>query len=259
MFERLFQSLDHTLRWFIQKTLSSYAFLCLWLLRRCFCRVPLFKLVPFAYAISAIAQILFATITYGSLSLIVMGTHHWLMTPVLLLIAFLIRIRYRGYGMPTIVGLLLLFPNPEIAPSSRSWLCLLNWGIAFTAWRELVIARKQFQCKPFYMSNINEGSATVLRGRIHVVHVFVHAKQKWDIKEMRPAQAAASRALDWLVTQAQRYKAKVRFKQQVLWTSYAKAVPERRADEDKHLRFGDWLEKLLKNQVANFENTCPYQ
>ena len=119
MFERLFQSVDHALRWFIQKTLSSYAFLCLWLLRRCFRRVPLFKLVPFAYAISAIAQILFVTITYGSLSLIVMGTHHWLMTAVLLLIACLIRLRYRGYGLPTFVGLLLLLPNPDIATSSR--------------------------------------------------------------------------------------------------------------------------------------------
>ncbi len=255
MLELLFQRLDHALRWLTNRALSSHAYLCLWLLRRFFHCAPLFKLIPFAYAISAIANIIFVATTYGSLWLIVMGTRNWLMAVLLLLVAFLISLRYRRYGLAAFVGLLVLVGNSAMAPSSRLLLCVLNLGIAFITWQELSIARGQFQFKPFYMSNINEGSAKTLHGNIHVVHVFVHAEQEWNDTRMRSAHAAASRALEWLVTQAERYEVKIRFKQEILWKPYAKVIPGGRADEGEHLRFGDWLNGLLRAQFAHFEHT----
>lgn len=253
MLDPIYQNLDRAFRCLIQKLLLRHGYSCLWVLRRCFARTRLYRLVPFAYALSGVVQLTYITITFGTLWLIATNAAHWLVILAMLAGLLLLGRLQQAHRLPIFIGLVLLLPICDLAFSSRLMLCLMNWTVAFINLRGHRIAWNQFQFKPFYMQNINEGSATVLQGRIEVVEVFVHTEQAWEDAEIELAHDSVSRALDWLVAQAARYKVRVSFQQHLLWTSVQKAAPNRRADKQEHIRFADWLESHLKSHLEDFQ------
>ena len=250
MLSWLFQSTKLTARSVVRTAILSHTYTFLWILRRCFTRkVRLYQLVPYAYSLSVATNIITVSVTYGCVASILGGTNRLSLGCVAAISLLGLRLRTGIQGFASLVGALILLAPSSISYSSRLMLAGLNWLSAYAAWQESQIWRAQFASKPFYVSNINEGSATVLRGTVHVTHLFLHQDEMWKEADMTSTIDAVTRALEWIVAQADRFETRVRFKQQIVWKSYVKKVPERLAEKDERDRFENWLNRTLKRQT----------
>lgn len=244
--------------------MSSHRFLALWILYRCLRARRLYRLVPFVYMLSVTIHLLFATVTYGGLAVVILtNCDNWLVASAVLVVVLMVRCRHGLPAAAALVGALTLLPNPSIVVSTRLLLCIAIWMVGLVTRWECRTIWAQFHFKPFYLSNINQGSAKILKGDVHVVHLFVNASQKWCLKDMQIALASASQALAWLVSQAARYKVRLRFKEHVLskCEQWPQAIPNSNADMDDHHVFGEWLNGVLDchlSGIANMpgENLC---
>lgn len=245
-----------TVRWFLRRISSRFRYLALWAVCRCLPKRPVYKLLAYAYAFSAIVQILSSIAICACLAFLIVAYYSNGYAAFGLLVVIMAgRFCFGIPVMAALLGGLTLLPYPQV-----NWLAvqlplgLSIWlsGLAFL-WEQR-IRRSQFHFKPFYMSNINEGSAKILRDEVRVVHLFVDTKLKWSLDDRKVARSLASEALAWLTAQAARYEVPLRFKEHELWQSesWQHAIPDKSASRDDHQTFGNWLNRVLEPYTALF-------
>ena len=101
------------------------------------------------------------------------------------------------------------------------------------AWRLLAWETREahnvWQFKPIYLEAINRGSATVLRGKIDVHHVFLNTpRRRWRQRARLAALRKVERACRWIVRHAKSYRVPLEFEHTILNGSpvvYAGTVP----------------------------------
>lgn len=249
-------------RWFVRHITSSHKYLALWVVCRCLPERPVYKLLVYAYAVSAVVQLLSFIAICGGLVLFTVSNYSNGFV-VFSLLAAVVAVRFR-FGSPMVAALLgglTLLPNPNV-----NWvviqlpLSLCTWLAGLAVFLEQQIRRRQFHFKPFYMSNINEGSAKILRDEVHVVHLFVDTTLKWSVDDRKAVRSIAAEALAWLTAQAKRYKVPLRFNERELWQCehWQQEIPESLTETKGHQAFGNWLNHILEGHLSGFaadENT----
>jgi hypothetical protein len=231
---------------------SSRRFLSLRILYRCLPGRPLYRLVPLAYLLSALLQILFTGVIAGGLVVVLLATRADAITVgALLMLVLIVRRRVGLPAMAALVGGLVLLPNASVAVLPRLLLCAANWLVGAAVWWEYRCVRSQFAFKPFYMSNINEGSAGILQGKVHVVHLFVTTSRQWEPEEQQVVLSRTSRALAWLVGQARRYGTSLSFEEHepLECPAHPGAIPDAGSGIGSHRAFGEGLNRFLDGHL----------
>ena len=250
------------------RAVNNWRFVSLWILVRCFPKRPFYKLVPAAFGISAVLTFVITFSFFASLAIFASGVG-WAISTVLLVVALVYRNRIRQLGFTWIrlgVAALVLIPNPSIGWPIQIGFCLLNCLIALLGRWEKRAATEQFIFKPFSLKTINEGSATILRGKVHVVHLFVDSNgfAPWNVKQRRAVRKDANKALNWLVQQAKRYEVNVQFAAHSISAqlSWPKQIPKSCDGEQTHCEFGEWILEPMKqflqsqSSISKGANIC---
>ena len=207
--------------------------------------------VPYAYAVSALLKLVFLTVSYGG-------------------ILFLIKDRHRAFGFSAIlvmivchrvfgpqrfalgIGVLIGIVGREMPTSiGLAAMNILFW-FAFRFERRL--ATNQFDFKPFYIDNVNQGSASVMRDEVQVIHVFVQDKVQWEEHSACVSVSKAQKSLDWLVRQATSRRVNLSFVEHFLWAPYDFAVPKATRPETEHVDFANWLKGVVSKDLKSFQD-----
>ena len=249
------------------RAIDNWRFVSLWILLRCFPKRRFYKLVPTAFLISAVLSFVSAVSFLGSLAIFA-SKLGWTISTVLLIVGLVYRQQIRGLGsirIRLVAAVLALIPNAYIGWPIQISLCLLNCLFALLGKWEKHASLSQFSFKPFSLKTINEGSATILRGEVHVVHLFVDSNEfdPWHPNQKRAVRKNANKALNWLVQQARRYKVNVQFAKhsiqaQPTWQS---RIPKSCDGDEAHREFGKWIlepmKQFLESQsIPNDANIC---
>lgn len=250
---RTLQSVDSIAQRFVTKALFKFQYVFLWLLLRVSGNAAMHRVSPYALAISSMAYVVSVAVSYGCVLLFI-HEKHWAIVCLIMVAALMARLRGAA-SFCIFIAALLVFPLADASLGFRWTMIAINLVFAKLHRSEFEKGWAQFGFKPFYLSNIDQGSARLLRGKVHVMHFFVHYETAWTVDEMMAAKATATEALDWLVDQAKRYNVRVRFKQASMPESHAVLAPQSRGEEKDHQEFSSWLRRLAETQFPDFTHS----
>ena len=236
---------------FVRRVCTSFEYSVLWLLCRLRPATLLVDLVPYAYAFSALANLAFLAVSYGGVLFLIKDR----LGPLAFFAMLAMLGCHRVFGSQRFaMAVAVLIAMIGRARPDTIGLSALNVLFAFAFHFERRLATNQFRFKPFYTDNVNQGSASVLRGEVHVVHVFVQDEVPWVEHDACISVTAAKKSLDWLVRQAKSRKVNLAFVEHFLWAPYDIAVPQSRSAESTHIHFANWLKEVVSRDLKNFHN-----
>lgn len=212
---------------------------------------PLYQLVPSALVLAALIQLVTAAAVLGGL-LGAFWSAGWPFVAAGVTALLIARARFGLWARTGVIALVILVsPNPAFGMLIR---LILVGLITLECWlrhREYGFRLRQFLFKPFEMGKINQGPAGILRGTVHIVHVFVDDRVRWRSRSIKRARSNCSRAQRWLIQQAARFDVPLEFAETMIKVSRPRQrTPDSNASMEKHAAFGKWLQQIIARNLS---------
>ena len=154
------------------------------------------------------------------------------------------------------VGMALMLPLGATEPSLLTFLVVSNFLTVLLLSFEYR-AMRYLWFKPLTLSNVNVGSAKLLRGSVQIIQIFVETEScPWKLSRMRSAIAKSKRACCWLTKEANRFSIPLSF--QHLWLDerpckYHGDIPSDSNDYSGRISFEGFLADCLEKYQRNVE------
>ena len=115
-------------------------------------------------------------------------------------------------------------------------------------------AHKVWRFKPIYLEAINRGSATVLRGKVQVRHLFLDTpRRRWRQRARLTALRQVERACRWMICHAKSYHVPLEFAHTVVNrspVSYAGQIPALENNYAESATFETFLAQVIEQNGA---------